>query len=200
VRLATGDRLVVATHNAGKLAEFVELFAPYGLDVVSAADLGLPEPAETENTFVGNARIKGHAAARATGLPSLADDSGLCVDALDGAPGVYSADWAEGPKGRDFHLAMERVRASREGCPEPWTAQFRSTLVLAWPDGTERVFEGVLPGRIVWPMRGVGGHGYDPIFQADGMDRAVAELSAEEKNAVSHRARALRALVTACFT
>jgi XTP/dITP diphosphohydrolase len=200
MRLTSGDRLVLATHNAGKLAEFVALLGPFGLEVISAAALGLPEPPETENTFLGNARIKGHAAAQATGLPCLADDSGLCVDALDGSPGVHSADWAEGPEGRDFHRAMKRVRGSLEGHPEPWTAQFRSTLVLCWPGGTDRVFEGVLPGRIVWPMRGLDGHGYDPIFQADGMDRTVAELTPDEKNAVSHRARALRALIAACFT
>ena len=200
IRLSSGDRLVVATHNAGKLAEFVDLFAPHGLDVVSAGSLGLPEPAETEDTFAGNARIKAHAAARATGLIALADDSGLCVDALDGAPGVYSANWAEGPGGRDFHRAMIRVHDLLVGHPQPWTAQFRATLVLATPDGSDRVFEGVLPGQIVWPMRGIGGHGFDPIFQAEGMDRTVAELSAEEKNAISHRAQALRALMAACFT
>jgi XTP/dITP diphosphohydrolase len=200
MRLIAGDRLVVATHNAGKLAEFVELFAPCGIDLVSAGAMGLPEPAETETTFVGNARIKGHAAARATGLMSLADDSGLCVDALDGAPGVYSADWAEGPDGRDFEQAMRRVHAQLQGRPGPWTAQFRSTLVLAMPDGTDRVFEGALHGQIVWPMRGAQGHGYDPIFLPDGMDRTVAELSAAEKNAISHRGRAIRALLSACFT
>lgn len=200
MRLSRGDRLVIATHNAGKLAEFAALFAPCDLGVVSAAALGLPQPAETESTFAENARIKGHAAARATGLPSLADDSGLCVDALDGAPGVYSADWAEGAEGRDFHLAMQRVRDALVGHPEPWTAQFRATLVLCWPDGTDRIFEGVLEGRVVWPMRGLEGHGYDPIFQPDGMRRTVAELTAEEKSAVSHRGRAVRALLAACFT
>lgn len=198
--LARGDRLVVATHNRGKLEEFTAMLAPFGLELLSARTLGLPEPPETESSFVGNARIKAHAAARATGLPSLADDSGLCVDALNGAPGVYSADWAEGPQGRDFNRAMNRVRESLDGYPEPWTAQFRSTLVLCWPDGRERVFEGVLSGRVVWPMRGLGGHGYDPVFQADGMNRTVAELASFEKNAISHRAKALRALVAGCFT
>jgi XTP/dITP diphosphohydrolase len=200
MRLAAGDRLVLATHNAGKLAEFAALFAPCGVHVVSAGDLGLPEPAETEATFVGNARIKGHAAARATGLPALADDSGLCVDALGGAPGVYSADWAEGSGGRDFHRAIRRVFGLLEGKPEPWSAQFRSTLVLASADGTDQVFEGVLHGRIVWPMRGAMGYGYDPIFLPDGMDRTVAELMQDEKNALSHRGRAVRALLSTCFT
>lgn len=198
--LKAQDRLVVATHNAGKLAEFVALFAPYGVEIVSAGTLGLPEPLETETTFVGNARIKGHAAARATGLPALADDSGLCVDALDGAPGVYSAGWAEGEGGRDFHRAMRRIHGLLDGKPGPWTAQFRSTLVLAWPDGSDRVFEGVLKGQIVWPMRGHSGHGYDPIFQPNGMAVTVAELSADEKNKVSHRGQAFRALFAACFT
>lgn len=200
MKLARGDRLVVATHNRGKLEEFAAMLAPFGLELISARTLGLPEPPETESSFVGNARIKAQAAAQATGLPSLADDSGLCVDALNGAPGVYSADWAEGPEGRDFNRAMNRVRESLDGYPEPWTAQFRSTLVLFWPDGRERVFEGVLSGRVVWPMRGLEGHGYDPIFQADGMNRTVAELTSFEKNAVSHRAKALRALVAGCFT
>lgn len=198
--LAAGETLVLATHNAGKLAELVRLFEPYGLDVVSAGMLGLPEPVETESTFVGNARIKAHAASRTTGLISLSDDSGLCVDALEGAPGVYSADWAEGPTGRDFVSAMHRVHTLLEGLPEPWTAQFRCTLVLAWPNGTDLVFEGILPGRIVWPMRGNRGHGYDPIFMPDGLDRTVAELTEDEKNAVSHRGRALRQLLSACFT
>lgn len=200
MRLTAGDRLVVATHNSGKLAEFVGLFAPYRVDIVSAGALGLPEPAETETTFVGNARIKGHAAAQMTGFPALSDDSGLCVEALGGAPGVYSADWAEGEGGRDFHRAMRRVHGMLEGRPGPWRAQFRSTLVLAWPDGSDQVFEGVLEGQIVWPMRGIGGHGYDPIFLPDGHDRTVAELTADEKNAISHRGRAVRALLSACFT
>lgn len=192
--------MVVATHNAGKLAEFVALLAPCGVQVVSAGDLGLPEPAETEATFVGNARIKGHAAARAAGLPALADDSGLCVDALDGAPGVYSADWAEAVGGRDFRRAMHKVHMLLEGKPEPWTARFHSTLVLAFPDGTDQVFEGVLNGRIVRPMRGEWGHGYDPIFVPDGMNRTVAELTPTEKNVVSHRGRAFSELMSACFT
>lgn len=191
---------MLATHNAGKLSEFRALFAPLGVDVVSAGALGLPEPAETETTFAGNARIKAHAAARATGLPALSDDSGLCIDALGGAPGVYSADWAQGPEGRDFQMAMRRVHALLSDSSESWSAQFRSTLVLALPDGTDRVFEGVLHGEIVWPMRGDRGHGYDPIFQPTGMNRTVAELSDDEKNAISHRGRAFEALRAACFT
>lgn len=198
--LKRGDTLVLATHNAGKVAEFAGLLAPYGLTARSAKDLGLAEPAETEDSFVGNARIKAHAATRATGLPALADDSGLCVDALQGAPGVFSADWAEGPGGRDFGRAMRKVHELLDGQPQPWLAQFRATLVLAMPDGTDRVFEGTLHGRIVWPARGAMGHGYDPLFLADGMSRTVAELTAEEKNAISHRGKAVSAFLTACFT
>lgn len=200
MRLKAEDRLVLATHNAGKLAELVALLEPYRINVVSAKALGLAEPLETEDTFIGNARIKAHAAMRATGLPALADDSGLCVDALEGAPGVYSADWAERPGGRDFYHAMRQVHNLLDGLPGPWTAQFRATLVLAWPDGSDEIFEGVLHGQIVWPMRGDGGHGYDPIFLADGMDRTVAELLDTEKNAISHRGRAFQAFVASCFT
>ena len=197
-----GDSLIVATHNAGKLAEISALLAPYGVRAVSAGSLGLPEPAETETTFVGNARIKAHAAAQATGLPALADDSGICVDALGGAPGVYTADWAETPQGRDFVMAMTRTWSELEtaGAPLPRRAQFRSTLVLAWPDGTDAVFEGVLAGQVVWPMRGNNGHGYDPIFQPDGFSQTVAEMTDDQKNQISHRARAFEQLIAGCFT
>lgn len=200
-RLEPG-RLVLATHNRGKLEEILELLGPYGMIPVSAADLGLPEPQETENTFVGNARIKAHSAARASGIVSLADDSGICVDALGGAPGVRTADWAEGSDGRDFHRAMSRTwtELERVRAPEPRSAQFRCTLVLAWPDGAEAVFEGVMPGRIVWPMRGTQGHGYDPIFQPDGFDITFGEMGRWEKNRISHRADAFAQLVAACFT
>lgn len=197
-----GDTLLIATHNAGKLEEMRALLAPYGVSVVSAGEKGLPVPEETEDSFVGNARIKAHAAARATGLPALSDDSGLCIDALEGAPGVYTADWAEGPGGRDFMRAMTRAHESllEVGAAEPWTAAFHCTLVLAWPDGTDEVFEGVAPGRLVWPIRGALGHGYDPMFVPDGEERTFAEMAAEEKNALSHRARALQALIAARFT
>lgn len=197
-----GDRLLIATHNAGKLEEIADLLAPFGVTVVSAADLGLPVPEETETTFVGNARIKAHAGAKASGLPTLADDSGLTVDALSGAPGVYTADWAETPAGRDFNLAMARLQRELEqiAAVEPRRGQFRCTLVLAWPDGSDQVFEGVMPGRIVWPPRGSQGHGYDPVFQPDGHDITFGEMDRWQKNRISHRARAFAQLVEACFT
>lgn len=197
-----GERLVVATHNQGKLEEISALLAPFGVQVLGAADLGLPEPEETEASFAGNARIKAHAAARATGLPALADDSGLCVDALGGAPGVYTADWATTRSGRDFGAGMERVW--RELCAiaaaEPWRAQFRATLVLAWPDGEDRVFEGVMAGRLIWPPRGDQGHGFDPMFQPDGHDMTCGEMDRWAKNRISHRADAFAKLVDAYFT
>lgn len=195
-----GEVLLIATHNAGKLEEMRQLLAPRGLRVVSAAEKGLPEPEETEDSFVGNARIKAHAAASATGLPALADDSGLCVDALGGLPGVWTADWAEGPGGRDFLRAMERTREALGDAPQPWGAEFRCTLVLAFPDGSDEVYEGVVRGHLVWPIRGALGHGYDPMFVPEGEDRTFAEMSSAEKNTLSHRARALAALVAARFT
>lgn len=197
MRSLRGQRLLIATHNAGKLEEMRALFGPYGVEIVGAAELGLAEPAETEDTFVGNARIKAHAASEATGLPVLADDSGIAVDGLDGAPGVHTADWAETPQGRDFMQAMTRTWAELEarGTPEPRTARFHATLVLMWPDGHEEVFEGVAPGRLVWPPRGALGHGYDPIFVPEGETRTYAEMSADEKNAISHRARAFAQLM-----
>ncbi len=193
--------LVIATHNRGKLEEFRTLL-PAGVGLRSAADFGLSEPEETEDSFVGNARIKAQHAARATGLPALADDSGLCVAALGGQPGVRTADWAETPQGRDFRVAMEKVhRALLEaGAPQPWAAEFRCTLVLAWPDGREAVFEGRMPGQLVWPMRGAEGHGYDPMFQPEGFQQTFAEMPLAQKNAISHRARAVRAFVAECFT
>lgn len=196
-----GDRLVVATHNRGKLEEIADLLGPFGISLSSNADHGLPEPAETETTFVGNARIKAHAAARATGLPALADDSGIEVEALGGAPGVQTADWAETPQGRDFGLAMQRTWDALEaaGAPEPRRARFCCTLVLAWPDGHDEVFEGEMRGRIVWPGRGSKGHGYDPIFLPDGYDLTFGEMDRWEKNRISHRADAFRKLVAGCF-
>ena len=167
----------------------------------SNADHGLPEPEETETTFVGNARIKAHAAAQATGLPALADDSGITIDGLGGAPGVYTADWAETPQGRDFGMAMERAWAELEAAkaPYPRLAQLRCTLVLAWPDGHDVVFEGVMPGQIVWPMRGDQGHGYDPIFQPEGHIQTFGEMDRWEKNKISHRADAFAKLIAGCF-
>ena len=200
-RAFSGDRLLVATHNRGKLEEMGELLRPHGVTVVGAAEMDLPEPEETEDTFVGNARLKAHAAAKATGLPALSDDSGLEIDALGGQPGVYTADWAETGSGRDFVMAMDRtereLRAS--GQPEPWMARFCCTLVLAWPDGHDEVFEGHIPGRISFPMRGEQGHGYDPIFVPDGHDVTFGEMDRWTKNAMSHRAVAVRRFVEGSF-
>lgn len=201
MRKFDGNRLVVATHNAGKLEEITDLLSPFGIEVLGAAEMNLIEPEETETTFVGNARIKAHAAAKATGLPALSDDSGLEIDALDGAPGVYTADWAETGNGRDFVMAMGKAhdRLLASGKPQPWVARFRCTLVLAWPDGHDEVFPGTIEGVITWPMRGAGGHGYDPIFQPDGYDISFAEMESGEKNRISHRADAFSKLVSGCF-
>lgn len=202
MRKFSGDRLLVATHNRGKLEEIAKLLEGFGISVVSAGDLGLPEPVETEDSFVGNARIKAHAAAQAAGLPALSDDSGITIDALQGAPGVYTADWAETPTGRDFVMAMTKTWNKLEAvaAPEPRLAQFRCTLVLAWPDGHDEVFEGVMAGQIVWPMRGEQGHGYDPIFQPLGSGLTFGEMDRWQKNQISHRADAFRKLVEGCFT
>ncbi|MGA3301706.1 MAG: RdgB/HAM1 family non-canonical purine NTP pyrophosphatase [Methylovirgula sp.] len=202
-------RLVIATHNAGKLWEMRELLAPYGLDAVSAGDLGLPEPEETGETFHSNAELKALGAARAAGLPALADDSGLCVDALGGAPGLYSARWAEVSPGgpRDFAAAMEKVEAALEekGATPPFHAHFVSVIALAWPDGTVESFEGKVFGTLVFPPRGTLGFGYDPIFLPDGLKRTFGEMMAAEKQAIppdgspalSHRARAFQAFARA---
>jgi XTP/dITP diphosphohydrolase len=200
MRSFTGDRLLVATHNRGKLEEFAALLAPYGIACVSAAEMGLPEPEETEATFVGNARIKAHAAARATGLPALADDSGIEVEGLGGAPGVHTADWAATPSGRDFVQAMTRTWEELEKvkAPYPRRARFRATMVLAWPDGHEEVFDGKVEGQVVWPMRGAQGHGYDPMFEPEGHERTFAEMEPDLKNRISHRADAFRKLI-ACL-
>ncbi len=202
MRKFTEKRLLVATHNQGKLEEINDLLSPFGIEVTSAGALGLSEPAETETSFVGNARIKAHFAAQASGLPSLADDSGITVDGLNGAPGVYTADWAETPNGRDFGMAMRKTWDALEAAqaPFPRGAQFRCTLVLAWPDRHDEVFEGVMPGQVVWPMRGDQGHGYDPIFQPLGYAQTFGEMDRWEKNKISHRADAFRKLVAGCFT
>lgn len=193
--------LLVATHNQGKLEEIAALLASFKVSVVGAAELNLPEPEETEATFVGNARIKAHAAARATGLPALADDSGIEIEALGNAPGVYTADWAETLSGRDFIMAMTRTHNELEAvnAPYPRKARFCCTLVLAWPDGHDEVFPGVMPGQVVWPMRGTSGHGYDPIFVPDGYDVTFGEMDRWEKNKISHRADAFKKLVAGCF-
>ena len=199
--LKRGDRLLVATHNRGKLEEIADLLSPFDVTVIGAGDLGLPEPVETETTFVGNARLKAHAAAKASGMIALADDSGLAVDALNGAPGVFTADWATTSKGRDFTVGMIRVWRELEAlqAPEPRRAQFCCTLVLADPNGQDTVFEGKSQGRLVWPGRGTQGHGFDPIFQPDGYTQTFGEMDRWEKNRLSHRADAFAKLVAACF-
>jgi len=203
-RILTG-KVVIATHNKGKLVEMRELMAPYGIELVSAGELNLPEPDETGYMFSENAAIKAHAAAKASGLPALSDDSGICVDALDGAPGLFSANWA-GP-GKDFKPAMARVLAEMEKrgaiAPEKRKAHFVSALVIAWPDGHEELFEGRVYGTIVDAPRGTGGFGYNPIFQPEGYDVTFAEMSSTVKSgaddALSHRARAFKLLAAACL-
>ncbi len=196
MRRFTGNKLLVATHNAGKLDEIADLLSDLDISVVGAAEMNLPEPEETGTTFVENARIKAHAAVEATGLPALADDSGIEIDGLNGAPGVYTADWAETPNGRDFVLAMTRSynELVTKNAPKPWTARFCCTFVLAWPDGHDEVFAGKVDGQISWPMRGELGHGYDPIFMPDGHDITFGEMDRWKKNRMSHRGDAFRKL------
>lgn len=184
-------KLVLATHNPGKVVELAELLSPHGLDVVSAGDLGLPEPDETEDSFIGNARLKALAAATASGLPAIADDSGLCVDALGGAPGIYSARWA-GP-GKDFAVAIARV--NNELGPHLRTAHFICALCVAWPDGHTEVVEGRVDGTLVWPPRGGNGFGYDPMFLMDGREQTYGEMPRADKEADNHRARAFAQLI-----
>ena len=192
-RLPPGARLVLATHNPGKLREIVALLPEH--DVVSAGALGLPEPVEDAPDFAGNARLKAHAAAQASGLPSLADDSGFCVAALGGAPGVLSARWA-GP-GKDFGAAMQRVRDEMgEGDPRAW---FMCALCLAWPDGHADTFMGRVDGRAAWPPRGTLGFGYDPMFVPNGGIQTYGEMDPAAKHATSHRARAMTQLYRACL-
>lgn len=187
-------RLVLASHNRGKVREIQELLAPFGLDVVSAGELGLPEPDETEDSFIGNAVLKAEAAMRASGLPALADDSGLVVDALGGAPGIYSARWAG--ESKDFSAAMARVH--REMSADAATsARFVSALALAAPGEETRVFEGIVEGDVTWPPRGEKGFGYDPMFVPQGETRTFGEMSHEEKLPMTHRARAFKQLVAA---
>jgi XTP/dITP diphosphohydrolase len=208
VRRLSSDHLAIATHNPGKLAEMRELLAPYGIAATSAGELALGEPDETGTTFTENARIKATAAAAAAQLPALADDSGLVVEALDGAPGVHSARWA-GPD-RDFHRAMETIeqqlRARDATMPERRRAHFVSALCLAWPDGHTEEFEARVAGTLVWPPRGDRGFGYDPIFLPDGQQRTFGEMSSEEKHGLpprgkglSHRARAFIKLAESCL-
>ena len=201
IRRFEGSQLLVATHNSGKFQEMQHLLEPMGITVTGAAQMLLPEPDETGTTFVENARIKAHAAAGATGLPALSDDSGIEIDALDGAPGVYTADWAETDTGRDFNMAMSNTHKKLldSGTAQPWTARFCCTLVLAWPDGHDEVFAGFVTGAIVWPMRGNQGHGYDPIFVPEGHNITFGEMDRWEKNHMSHRADAVSKLLKNCF-
>jgi len=204
--------VVVATHNPGKLREIAELLAPYGVAAVGAAALGLSEPEEIGSTFRDNAALKARAAAGAAGRPALADDSGLSVEALAGAPGVHSARWAEGASGapRDFAVAMARVERELRvsGAPQPWRASFICALALAWPEGRTEVFEGRVDGDLVFPPRGTKGFGYDPIFRPDGRTLTFGEMSAEEKHGLpvdgspglSHRAQAFQKLARALLT
>jgi XTP/dITP diphosphohydrolase len=201
-RTLGSGKLVIATHNAGKLKEIGALLAPYGLECISAGALGLPEPAETGKTFVENALIKARAAAESSGLPALADDSGLSVAALDGRPGVYTADWAErqwfeGEPGRDWYMAMGKVEGmlQAKGANVLRDAWFSCVLAIAWPDGEYAVYEGRVDGTITWPPRGEKGFGYDPIFVAQDDELTFAEIEPAEKHAKSHRANAFAKLV-----
>ena len=207
LKLPKGTKLLIATHNGGKLAEFKQLFAPFGLDLVSAAELGLKEPEETGMTFIENARLKAHTAARASGLIALADDSGLCVDALDGRPGVHTADWAGKP--RDFNKAMQKVEdeliAAGATDSTKRKGAFFATLCLALPDGNDKIFVGEVRGEMVWPPRGELGFGFDPTFMPDGFDITFGQMDAKKKHSwqkgkvgLSHRARAFALLVEDC--
>lgn len=191
-RLVPG-KLVAATHNKGKVSELKDLFAPHGFEVVSALEFGLDEPDETENSFSGNALLKARAAVKATGLPALSDDSGLSVTALGGQPGIHSARWAGEP--RDFYKAMEKVEAELQASgSQDRSAKFVCALAVAWPDGTEAVYEGEVHGTLVWPPRGEKGFGYDPVFVADGETETFGEMEPARKHAMSHRARAVEKL------
>jgi XTP/dITP diphosphohydrolase len=193
VKLPRGSSLVLASHNKGKLREIAELVAPFGLNVKSAGELGLPEPEETESTFEGNALLKACAAADASGLPALSDDSGLCVSALDGAPGIYSARWAGDTK--DFAAAMARVeRELKEKHATDYSAKFVCALALAMPKGEHEIFVGEARGALVFPPRGTRGFGYDPIFVMNGMTETFGEIYPNLKHSISHRARAFEKL------
>ncbi|MFM9850007.1 MAG: RdgB/HAM1 family non-canonical purine NTP pyrophosphatase [Hyphomicrobiaceae bacterium] len=196
-RLQRGDSLVVASHNPGKISEIDDLLRPYGIAPVSAGALGISEPEETETTFAGNARLKALHCALASGRPALADDSGLEVQALDGAPGIYSARWA-GPD-KDFDTAMARVERELSARNGERRANFTAVLCLAWPDGEAHVFEGKVHGQLVWPPRGDNGFGYDPMFLADGETLTFGEMEPFKKHAISHRARAFTLFVAACL-
>lgn len=206
MRRLGGETLVIATHNAGKLKEISALLAPYGMNCISAGSLGLAEPEETGKTFIENALIKARAAAENSGLPALADDSGLCVTALDGAPGVYTADWAErqwfeGPPGRDWYMAMGKVEGmlAAKGSATDRSCWFACVLAIAWPDGESAVYEGRADGTLTWPPRGTLGFGYDPVFVPAGGTLTFAEIPPDEKHRISHRADAFAKLVSEQF-
>jgi len=195
-RKFSGDRLVIASHNPGKVTEIAALVRPFGVTVVSAGELNLEEPDETGTSFAENAALKARAAASASGLPALADDSGLLVPALGGDPGIYSARWA-GPA-KDFNAAMAKVEKALEG-KDDRRAHFACALAIAWPDGGAETFEGTVHGTLVWPPRGARGFGYDPIFLPDGHGETFGEMDPDRKHEISHRARAFRLFVAACF-
>ncbi|MFA6123937.1 MAG: RdgB/HAM1 family non-canonical purine NTP pyrophosphatase [Sphingomonas sp.] len=197
-KLAPG-KLVIASHNAGKVREINALLTPYGIEAISAADLDLPEPEETGTTFVANAELKALQAADLSGLPALADDSGLCVDALGGDPGVYTANWAETPNGRDWTLAMTKVEQAlaAKGPDASRDAHFVCVLALAWPNGHVQWFEGRADGTLTWPPRGAVGFGYDPVFVPTGSDLTYAEMDPTQKHAISHRAAAFAQMMAA---
>ena len=195
-RKFAGKKLVIASHNQGKVREIAELLRPFSVGVVSAGSLGLPEPEETGTTFEANAELKAAASARASNLPALADDSGLCVVALGGAPGIHSARWA-GPD-KNFRAAMETIETKLAGQPDR-RAFFVCALSLAWPDGHIETFRGEVHGALVWPPRGNRGFGYDPVFLPDGGTQTFGEMEPAQKHAISHRAAAFRKLIDACF-
>ena len=195
MRKLNEKQIVLASHNKGKLKEIGHLLKPFGISVISASDLGLDEPEETENTYAGNARIKAHFAAKASGKPALSDDSGFSVEILDGAPGVYSADWAETSNGRNFSMAMSKIWDKIQHAEKPCKAKFCCTLCLAWPDGDDELFEGSINGEIAWPPRGNNGFGYDPMFIAEGMHQTFGEMLPTDKHLISHRADAFKKLI-----
>ena len=195
MRKLNEKQIVLASHNKGKLKEIGHLLKPFGISVISASDLGLDEPEETENTYAGNARIKAHFAAKVSGKPALSDDSGVSVEILDGAPGVYSADWAETSNGRNFSMAMSKIWDKIQHAEKPCKAKFCCTLCLAWPDGHDELFEGSINGEIAWPPRGNNGFGYDPMFIAEGMHQTFGEMLPTDKHLISHRADAFKKLI-----
>ncbi len=201
MRRLSGSAIVLATSNAGKIREYFALLAGWAPRIVTSADAGVPAPLETGSDFASNAHLKAAHAMRRSGLTALAEDSGLEVEALNNAPGVYTADWADGPAGRDYRSAMERVWNLLESqpAPEPRRARFRAVICIVWTDGFTAFFKGTVAGRLVWPPRGRSGFGYDPMFLPDGCDKTFGQMTTDEKNAVSHRSRALNELAKRCL-